>query len=293
MVVAGQSAEAFSCHDWEDARPRSRRALREASPVALARLTRTIESEVIPRLMLSHGDPAADAVRGELDRQDVPIGPDETREFARLILDHDVGVAASYVEVLRARGASLESVFLYLLAPSARLLGDLWKEDLCSFADVTVGLSRLQLLLRRLGTERADIAKSSQGHSILLAAAPGEQHTFGILMVEESFRQAGWDVCGVGAAPVGEILQLVRRDSFDVIGFSASNDILSDQVGSAIHEIRRVSRNRNIRVLFGGRAVVERPESVIAIGADATATDGRQAALMLPRLIGERAGQRS
>jgi methanogenic corrinoid protein MtbC1 len=293
MVVAGPSAEAFSCHDWEDARPRSRRAVREASPAALSRLTRTIEAEVIPRLMLSHGDGSLEALHGELDRGP-PIGAEETREFARLILDHDVGVAASYIEVLRSRGASLEAVFLQLLAPSARLLGDLWKEDLCSFADVTVGLSRLQLLLRRLGSDRMDLAKGApQGHSILLAAAPGEQHTFGILMVEESFRQAGWDVCGVGAAPVQEILQLVRRDSFDVIGFSATNDILSDQVGSAIEEIRRVSRNRNIRVLFGGRAVAESPETVLAVGADATAIDGRQAALMLPRLIGDRAGQRT
>lgn len=293
MVVAGPSTEAFGCHDWEDARPRSRRGLREASPAALSRLTQTIEAEVIPRLMLSHGEGSIQSLHVELERGPM-IGPDETREFARLILEHDVGVAASYIEVLRSRGASLEAVFLRLLAPSARLLGDLWKEDLCSFADVTVGLSRLQLLLRRLGTDRMDLVKGShQGHSIILAASPGEQHTFGILMVEESFRQAGWDVCGVGAAPLDEILQLVRRDSFDVIGFSATNDILSDQVGSAIEEIRRVSRNRDIRVLFGGRAVSENPDSVIAIGADATAIDGRQAALMLPRLIGERTGRQT
>lgn len=288
-MVAGQPAEYQPCDDWDDSFLRHRSVGRGSSPAEYARLTRTIEADVIPRLMLSHGHVAMGGGSGPPPPP--AIGSDETREFARLILDHDVSVAASYVEVLRKRGASLEAVFLYLLAPCARLLGDLWKEDLCTFADVTVGLSRLQLLLRRLSAERADLARhGGDAHSILLAAAPGEQHTFGIIMVEESFRRAGWDVCGVGASSIDEILYLVRRDSFDVIGFSISNDHLSDPVGFAIEEIRRASRNRNIRVLLGGRAVAERPDRALSIGADAIATEGREAASMLSRLIGETGG---
>ena len=75
------------------------------------------------------------------------------RELVRLLLAHDVGVASAYVETVRQRGASLEGIFLRLLAPAARELGLLWEEDECDFMQVTVGLCRLHHLLRELSPE--------------------------------------------------------------------------------------------------------------------------------------------
>ncbi|NJK90043.1 MAG: cobalamin B12-binding domain-containing protein [Myxococcales bacterium] len=86
-------------------------------------------------------------------------------------------------------------IFLDLLAPVARLLGDLWLIDLCTFTDVTIGLSRLQQLVRELAPAFEDGHDlRGFGHRALLAPAPGEQHTFGMHLVEEFLRRAGWDV---------------------------------------------------------------------------------------------------
>jgi hypothetical protein len=53
-----------------------------------------------------------------------------------------------------------------------------------------------------------------------------------------------------------------------------------------IQSIRRASRNRGVGVLVGGRLFIEHPDYVARVGADATAVDGRQAILQLPRVLG-------
>lgn len=258
-------------------------ARRNGSDPGLVKLARTIEAEVIPRLMLAHRAPTENglAALGDPDPSTA-----EVAEFAEIVLEHDVSVASCYVDVLRARGLTLETIFLYLLAPTARLLGDLWKEDVLTFTDVTVGLARLQQLLRELSSPfENEVDQPVHGHRALIAPAPGEQHTFGMLMVEEFFRRAGWDVSG-GPRMAGEVVQLVRREWYDVVGLSVSCDILLDELSGMIQSIRRASRNRGVGVLVGGRLFIEHPDFVARVGADATAVDGRQAILQLPRVLG-------
>jgi two-component system response regulator len=113
-------------------------------------LTRTIENEIIPRLLLAHAEPkvakaAAPEVPGRLASFE-----DKVAELAGLVLEKDVGVAASYVEMMRERGDTIESVFHALVAPAARLIGDLWKANVCNSAQFTEALERLQQLLVEL-----------------------------------------------------------------------------------------------------------------------------------------------
>ena len=110
----------------------------------------------------------------------------------------------------------VESLYLDLFAPAARLLGEMWSDDHCDFSAVTVALGRLQRLLRELspafGTE---IEYPRQRPPRAVAQPPDEQHSFGLCMVAEFFRRDGWDVFGVvgGAVddPVGARAQGMGR----------------------------------------------------------------------------------
>jgi len=260
----------------------SRRAFGQASELGPTKLARTIEAEVIPRLMLAHRQPLSPA----LFVSEENVSAADVADFADLVLVHDVTVALAFVQAVRARGTSLETVFLHLLAPTARLLGDLWREDLCSFTDVTVGLSCLQQVLRELSAPfETEVEMAQDGRRALLAPTPGEQHTFGLMMVEEFFRRAGWDVMS-SVRSSADLLQLVRRDVFDLVGLSASCETRLDGMSDLIGAIRRASRNRSIGVLVGGRLFNESPDLVARVGADGTAMDGRQAVLQIPSLFG-------
>ncbi len=240
-------------------------------------LLQTIESEIIPRLVLSRramGNAPA-AVTG------IAWAPDETTvaELAELVVAQDVGAAAARIDALRARGISIETLYLDLLAPTARYLGELWEADLCDFTSVTLGCSRLQQLLHELSPAFfREVEQHEHRRRVLLVPVPGEQHTFGLFMVAEFFRRAGWDVWS-GCLPARELSELVSRSSFNLVGFSLSADTRLDALAASIRAVRRASRNRGVGVLVGGPVFVDHPELVSLVGADATAIDGRQATL--------------
>ena len=253
-----------------------------------ARLVRTIEGEIVPRLVLARMAGATTAAAKAPVR-----GPDvaDVREFVRLLLNHDVGVAAAYVEMVRQRGASLEGVCLYLLAPAARELGLLWEEDECDFMQVTVGLCRLHHLLRELSPEfRPEKSERKVDRNILLAPVPGDQHTFGLTLVAQFLRRAGWEVWHEYPTKSAEVLELVRANWFSVVGLSVGTETRLDDVATIIRAIRHASRNRAVGIMVGGPVLVARPELAGLVGADATAIDGPAAVLCADHIGGWQEG---
>ena len=173
--------------------------------------------------------------------------------------------------------------------PAARQLGHLWTEDLCFFTDVTIGLGRLQRMMRELspafGTE---VAHPPNGRRVLLVRAPGEQHSFGLSMVAEFFRRAGWEVAAGGEGADADPITAVRREWFDVVGFSAGSEARLDWLPSCIAAVRRASVHPDIAVLVGGPVFTLRPQLARQLGADATASDGSEAPGLAESLLAGR-----
>lgn len=262
--------------------PAAARPAADPQEVRRARLVRMIEAEIIPRLVLAR---RASADPGE-GHASATLGSEQVAEFARLVLTHDAVVALSLVDGLRARGVPVERLYLELLAPAARRLGELWTEDLCDFTEVTVGLGRLQQVMHELSPAfRNECAQRDHGRCILLTPVPGEQHTFGLWMVAEFFRRAGWNVWSGPFGSASEMAALVRREWFAVVGFSAACPSRIDALAAAIRTIRRSSRNRAVGVMVGGPLVLAQPDLVPLVGADATAVDARQAILQAQDLL--------
>lgn len=254
-------------------------------PPAGTRLDRVIETQLIPRLMVAHS-----VVTGAALLVDPPEAPSEdverTDRFVEVILSGSLDAARRYIQSERDAGLSLDGVFLDLLTPAARRLGQYWEEDVADFSEVTIGMSQLQSLLREL-SPASDLSQdlAPKNRRVLLASVPGDQHTFGVFMVEEFFRQDGWDVVTSVLESSEDLQDLVASESFDVVGFSISRDELQEQLASDIHKIYKDSRNKAIRIIVGGRCLVESPDLVGRIGADATAVDARDAVRLANELI--------
>lgn len=249
-------------------------------------LSRVVEAEIIPRLMLAHRMEAT--TRGPGPRR--PTAED-IEAFAALVLAPAGEVVEARITALVDDGLALDSLLLDLLAPTARHLGVLWEEDLCDFAELTIAMGRLQRIMhdltRRYGGESP---ADPHGRSILLSLCPGETHAFGLSMIEQFFRDAGWDVTGTALAPVGEILTHARTAWFDVIGLSLGCEVLLPTLAKTVHELRRVSYNPSVRVLVGGPIFIDNPEHLEFVGADATAPDARRAVAAAEFMLDLRAG---
>ncbi len=250
----------------------------------LSRLSQIIESDIIPRLMLAFESSRA----ARLDPNTVERLRDSVDEFVQLLLQHDASVATRYIGMLRADGTPLTALYLDLLAPAARRLGKLWETDECSFTDVTIGVCRMhQVLLEFSRCFDATAGAYEPGKKTLIIPVPGEQHTFGAVMVMEFLRRAGWNCFSATPANMQELRKLVDSQQFDVIGFSLSVEKHLDTARELISEIRRSDKNAGTSVCAGGWLFVEQPDLVRDIGADLTATDGRDAVLQFDRLYQE------
>ena len=241
-------------------------------------LVRMVESELVPRLLLMRRPAAVPAA----PRAEAPSIGGPVQELARLLLEHESAVAGTYVEKLRQNGMTTQEIYLHLLPGAARYLGQLWEEDRCGFADVTMAVCSLHQVLHQVAAdemhplpERQD---SAGENSVLLTCMPGEQHTFGVLVVAQFLRRAGWNVRVLFPADAQELIQSVRKKSFSIIGVSIGRYSRADELTLLIRALRRASLNRDVRLIVGGPVIAVRPEIAWQVGADATAIDAQEAA---------------
>jgi methanogenic corrinoid protein MtbC1 len=247
-------------------------------------LKRVVELEIIPRLMLMHG---AGVVPSDPGSSVFELTQEHVGALAGLAVDGDAGAVSSWVQSLIDAGASAEQVFLDLLAPCARQLGELWEDDRYDFSQVTIGLWRLQQVLYEQSRRfNLDNRGDGRNHRALMAAVPGSQHTFGVTMAAEFFARAGWEVQCLPQTSWQEMQGVITAEWVDMVGLSVGLVDSLPEVASAIMEIRRLSVNSQVYVLVGGPAAFTVPDLARVCGADACATAADLAVEEADRWVG-------
>jgi len=241
-------------------------------PPWAALLGETIQSEILPRLLSAHRDDEGFNYQGEPRWRRNP----DLQEFLALIVADDMDQARAVADRVVVQSGGRDGLLNELLRPAALMLGEMWERDDCDFTTVTLGVFRLdQIMKETAGAGQALL--SGHEHRILLLPAPGEQHSFGLGMVADAFREGGWCVRSGSAVSRARLLRLVRDEWFDVVGLSVSADRSLKGLPSCIRAIRGASCNPGVYIMLGGRAVSEHAERSRFLGADATANDAHDA----------------
>ncbi len=249
----------------------------------IARLARAIEVDVIPRLVQAHRPPTTTVHAPSV----LPVLPaDGVARFVQLIIgDSESGIQTA-VAGHRQAGLTVEALCLDLFAPAARQLGEMWDDDLCDFAAVTVGLGRMQRLLRELSPAfGAEVEHPANGRRALFAQPADEQHSLGLSMVAEFFRREGWDVAVAAGGSAEDPAARVRKEWFDVVGFSIGYEKRLEWLRERIGVVRATSRNPDVVVLVGGPLFALNPTFVTQVGADGTANDAKEAPRVAARML--------
>ncbi|WOE74533.1 cobalamin B12-binding domain-containing protein [Alterisphingorhabdus coralli] len=250
-------------------------------------LSVVVENLVIPKLIAErpnlHGAVLDD---GHCSCGSKAISKTDVEYFVLLALEGDARKLLDFVDSCLSTGSSVETIYVDLLAPAARRLGDYWDEDSVDFVDVTMGLWRVQEILRELTLHLPP--KFEEGHgqrSALFSTMPGEQHSLGTLMVAECFQRAGWDADVLMEPTRSELTGKFANRYYDLIGLTVSLDCPTDAITNLIKAIRAVSTNPEIKVLLGGRVINDQPELVQLCGADGTADDAPSAVKVAEELV--------
>lgn len=252
--MAAATSPATACH---------RRATREG-PALLARI---VERDVVPRLVLARTPARTDL--STPPSSDVAPHPRDA-EFARLVLA-DAALSVARIAAMHARGANMEALYLDLLAPAARHLRHLWTDDLCDLASVTIGLCRLQLLVRWFSPAFQGETRTRPRDCSALIIPPDRQPAPEMVIAEEFFRRAGWRVGTMPQGTGAQIADLVVGEQHDVACFGSRSWIGSalwprPSARSVGHPAIRRSgyscsarRSRGARTWSGASARMRRP----------------------------------
>jgi methylmalonyl-CoA mutase cobalamin-binding subunit len=172
--------------------------------------------------------------------------------------------------------------------------GDSHVEEAALLIDCALGFRTLVREETVLGTDEKDVrelkafggVEGDEGGSffflqVVVLAVGGE----GAVIKERlEFFALGDVVAEGGDQGVDRLAALLRREAFQVIGISAGSNERLEVTAAMIRAVRRSVLNRGAGIMVGGPIFVEKPECVALVGADATATDGRQAVTQAERL---------
>jgi methanogenic corrinoid protein MtbC1 len=216
-----------------------------------SRATRAmIEARIIPMLALAGREEeslwlersspgAADGARGvDLDR------------WADLASAGSLHALRTSAQQLHREGWSETAVLLDVVAPVARLVGKDWAEDRRSWLEVTIAVSTLQQLVCALGRERP--APPSSRGAVLLFAAPGEQHTLSIHVLGEVLRHAGWSAHVEAALSVEEVVEIVAREPFVMVGMTVSSEDRMVWTADDVARVQAASARQGLLFMIGG-----------------------------------------
>ena len=240
----------------------------------LESLVKTIEGKILPHIIEKHLE---SSIPEDLLAKAI-VEENRISELTSLVLQEDARASVNYVKEIHTSGTSLEDIYLLLLTPVARKLGEMWDADESSFTEVTIALWRIKQLMYDLSPIFQQYAEQNKkGSSIMLVPLPGSQHNLGLFMVSEFFARAGWRIWGELAATEDEIISMSANEWFDVVGLSASVREQFPQLKELIKSIKAKSKNPHVGVIIGSPVFNQFPELVDDLGADMIGIDAADA----------------
>lgn len=197
--------------------------------------------------------------------------------ISRAMLDPgSTGMDALRADLRRARISELELVDTYF-PEVARYLGCAWAEDRAAFTDVTIGVARMQSMLRELGRDWTSDASAEHGGATVLIILPdGEQHSFGVMLLAGQLRRQGISVRLEVGTPAAALRKLVQEKTFDCAMISVACEEKLDHCKEVVNALKQGSHGQ-LWVAIGG-ALMGRPIDVRSrTGADIATCDPLQA----------------
>ncbi len=215
---------------------------------------------------------------------DVVVDEDLLEAFCRALVQPTPSAAHQFITERQAEGVTRDALYLGCICGAARRLGEAWDEDRLGFLDVTMGIGHLHHLMRRLRTEGPSgrIAVDAR-RSALFATVPGEDHSIGITVAADLFRDSGWDIELRLSTEHDGLVAHVDRVKPSIIGLSLSTERRFDDLCRLVAALRDVVPLSVIAVAPG--AALDADAICMRVDIDFVFRDLQSAYVELERLI--------
>ncbi len=228
--------------------------------------------------MLARSVVASLAARGPAGRAGLgvrQIDPDMVQTLAQAFASGDpAAFDALRPDLRRARIDDIDLVDSYFPAV-ARHLGRDWAEDRLGWAEVTIGVARMQSLVHQIGLDW-DGSTAPDAESVLVVLPEGEQHSFGVQVMAGQLRRQGVSVhLQIGPRPAA-LRSLVQERHYDCALISVGSEDHIDACRKLVKTLKDGSQGR-LWVAVGG-PVLDRGRDILGLtGADMITNDPAEA----------------
>lgn len=204
---------------------------------------------------------------------------DHRRHLAARLVAGDVPGSWAVIERVLAGGSPPTSVYLQLLAPALRQIGEQWA---AGAAPVQAEHQASAVAIRIVGRLSPRFARRGPPRvgTVVLGGAPGDPHLIPVTIVADVLRQRGFSVVDLGAnVPEESFLEAAgKTPNLRAVGVSLADHGRREETARVLSGLRREFPAATL--LAGGPAVTNRDEAR-ALGADDWAADAVGVALLL------------
>ncbi len=174
------------------------------------------------------GDIVRRLARAAQDRprsEEIAVGDESLAAFCHALVQPEPTAALRFVEQRRAEGVSRQTIYIGYIAAAAGALGDAWDQNRLTSTEVITGTGHLYALMRALRGEGiiSRPAFDSRKYA-LFATVPDEDHSIGITIAADLFRDAGWEIDLQIGKDHDALVERIDRARPSIIGLSLSTE---------------------------------------------------------------------
>lgn len=197
----------------------------------------------------------------------VPLAPHHIKSLRTAILSPCLADCLSACSEITSAGVSLDDLIDRYIPAVARKLGDEWCEDSVTFASTTVGVARMQWLIRSLERNPPYTKMGLNVSDVLVLVPSGEQHTLGAVLLCSQLRRRGFHVDLMFDATAGSLELSKHKANTKAALISASAVSQMNELRALVTSSRRVMA-KGASVVIGGTITSTNPDFKELSGAD-------------------------
>ena len=210
----------------------------------------------------------------------------EINRITDLLLNTEEDAFECAIKTHKAHGIPIDYIILDLIPEIARKLGKHWEEDSLSFAEVSIGVSKLERVIYKLDyLFQANQLERQQNKSILISGCPGSQHSLGTLIFANFLTFTGWQVHRLNKVTIESMVEGVESKAHEALAISVSTNEQLQELPSLISLLRQKSKNPKIIVLIGGPLYNKTPDAFDDIQADIKACSPEESVQKLEQYL--------
>ncbi len=242
-----------------------------------------LASEVLARLAKK---PAASADADPPPTHEISIDArmeQRIEALSKALLSMDDHEATEIVMEAHADGATVDVLYLGLLAEAARRLGRWWQDDRIASVEVVIGAGRIYAIMRGLRRLFGPGPARGDGFRAAFGSVPGETHNLGVAMAADLMTLRGWEIDLRAGLDHDTLVAELGHGRYPIIGLSASTGRMLFPLARLIVALRVT--NPGSWILVCGPVVDLEPDVVHLVDADAAARDFTEAETMMESYV--------